>query len=66
MYLGGAFGAEMAGARWAFMHGRRNFAYELFRDVEEVLEMVGTLIFTYAPTEYMETHLRESHVRLGR
>lgn len=47
LYVGGALGIEMLGARHFYLYGM-NFSYMMFAAVEEGLEMLGIVVFLYA------------------
>lgn len=48
LYVGGAIGIEMVGAWYASRWGEADFAYNALSTVEEVLEMLGVLVFIHA------------------
>ncbi len=45
LFLGGALGMEMIGGRWVEHHGSSNLTYVLMANAEEILEMLGQVIF---------------------
>jgi hypothetical protein len=47
IYVGGAIGMETLGGLYAEAHGKANFKYLLLADTEEILEMMGMIVFTY-------------------
>lgn len=53
MYLGGAIGMEIIGRGYARDHGIDNFPYEMLANVEELLEMLGIVLFIYALQSYL-------------
>ncbi len=53
IFLVGALGIEMLGAREADLHGYSTVTYCLLFTVEEMLEMLGIILFIYA----LLTHL---------
>jgi hypothetical protein len=57
LFVGGAVGVEMPEARYVEQHGMDNFAYGMFVLVEEVLEMVGILVFLAGVMKYCSRHL---------
>ncbi len=58
MYIGGAIGLEMLGARYDESHGSLNMTYQLFLHAEEGLEMVGVIVFNFALLRYVEENYR--------
>jgi len=52
VYLSGAIGCELLGGRQAEQHGRENWTYTLISTGEETLEMLGIIIFIWAPLRY--------------
>ena len=48
MFLIGALGVEMLGAREADLHGHSTITYCVLFTVEEMLEMLGIILFIYA------------------
>lgn len=65
MYVTGAVGVEMLGARFLSIHGDPTFTYELLVTAEEVLEMMGVTVFIYALLEYIRAHDVEVHLSVG-
>jgi hypothetical protein len=53
IYIGGALGIETLGGLYAQQHGKNNMGYMLLSDVEEVAEMMGMILFTYALLNYL-------------
>jgi cellulose synthase/poly-beta-1,6-N-acetylglucosamine synthase-like glycosyltransferase len=52
LYVGGAIGVELIGARHAELHGYENWAYSLIATLEESLEMAGIIVFIWALLNY--------------
>ena len=48
LYLAGALGVEMYGAREAELHGTATITYSVLYMIEELLEMLGVVLFVYA------------------
>jgi hypothetical protein len=48
LYVGGALGVEILGARHFYLYGLKDFSYMMFVAVEEGLEMLGIVVFLYA------------------
>ena len=61
IYLGGALGMESFSASVASSDGTRTLLYAMITTVEEVLEMVGVLIFIYALLSYMKSQRVQVH-----
>ena len=53
VFVSGAVGMEMIGGRYVFYHGKEELQYALMITFEEVLEMVGVVIFIYALSAYL-------------
>ena len=64
IYIVGAIGFEMIGGFYYELHGEHLF-YELVALCEEILEMVGILIFVYALTSYIDLEFKNFYIRLG-
>lgn len=45
VFLGGAIGLEMAGGAYVAVHGPDHFAYSLLAHIEELLELLGPILF---------------------
>ncbi len=45
VFLGGAIGLEMAGGAYVALHGPNHFAYSLLAHLEELLELLGPILF---------------------
>ena len=48
IYLTGVIGIEMFGAREAYLHGTETVLYCVLYSLEEMLEMLGIVLFMYA------------------
>jgi len=64
IYVGGGLGAEFF-AGWYFDFYGTDLTYAIIRTLEEVLEMVGIVIFVYALVSYMSSGTGELRIRLG-
>jgi hypothetical protein len=64
IYVGGALGMEMVCGYYADGVGQRNLIYGLMASVEEILEMVGVIVFIYALLSYIGSYLEDIDVRL--
>ena len=61
IFLSGALGIEMFGAREAELHGYYTVTYSVLYSLEEMLEMLGIILFIYA----LLSHLAKETVRLS-
>ena len=61
IFLTGALGIEMLGAREAHLHGTETVVYCLLYSLEEMLEMLGIILFIYA----LLSHLAQETGRLS-
>ncbi len=61
IFLTGALGIEMLGAREADLHGYTTVTYSLLYSLEEMLEMLGIILFIYA----LLSHLAQETGRLS-
>ena len=61
IFLTGVLGVEMLGAREADLHGTETVVYCLLYSLEEVLEMLGIILFIYA----LLSHLAQETGRLS-
>lgn len=52
LYVGGALGVEMIGARLDHLYGFKNLPYSMVVGIEEGCEMAGILMFVYALMRY--------------
>ncbi|MEG3847920.1 hypothetical protein QT971_10720 [Microcoleus sp. herbarium19] len=59
IYVGGALGMEMVCGYYADAVGQRNVIYGLMVSVEEILEMVGVIVFIYALLSYIGSALED-------
>lgn len=57
IYIGGALGMEMVGAYQVYIAGEDNIPYQIIVTVEELLEMLGIVVFIHALTSYIKTYL---------
>ena len=67
LYVGGALGVEMLGAREADLHNTNTLVYSFLFTLEETLEMLGIVIFMHALLLYLvhETGRLEVVLNLG-
>jgi len=65
IYVGGAIGVEAAGGLWAEHHGEDNFVYMSLATIEELLEMVGVVVFIHALVDYVGRHLGKVTLHVG-
>lgn len=65
LFLGGAIGVELAGGAWAEERGTGNIGYGLIVNVEEGLELIGTIVFINALLIYMAAYVRSFDIRFG-
>lgn len=63
-YVGGALGGEMVSGFYADLEGANNLIYGLIVCAEEVLEMVGVIIFINALLTYLRPYLQEISIQL--
>lgn len=63
IYVGGALGMEMVCGYYADAVGQRNVIYGLMVSVEEILEMVGVIVFIYALLSYIGSYLEDIDLR---
>lgn len=56
LYVGGALGLELPGGWYAEAYGKRSVPYAMLSTLEEILEMVGILVFTYALLSFLRSH----------
>lgn len=59
LYIGGVIGVELVGGRFAELHGVRNLTYNMIVSIEEILEMVGAIVFIYALLVYIADNYKE-------
>ena len=57
LYVGGAVGMEIFGSNYNVLYGRQTLAYSLMATAEEGLEMFGIVVFLYALSSYMASHV---------
>lgn len=65
VFVGGAIGVEMLGARHAASYGTQNLTYALISTVEEACEMLGIALFMYALMRHLESTAAVFVVRFG-
>lgn len=63
LFVGGAVGIELAGGAFAEWRGTGNLGYALIVNVEEGLEMAGSVVFIHALLRFMAVHVRAVNVR---
>ncbi|MEW5860887.1 MAG: hypothetical protein AB1861_26530 [Cyanobacteriota bacterium] len=65
IFVVGALGVEMLESYWVAMQGKENFVYAIMATVEELLEMLGIIIFIYALLSYMSSQLKEMRILIN-
>lgn len=60
LYIGGALGMEMVGSYWTDLEGQQNLVYALMATLEEVMEMMGIIVFIYG----LLSHLKQEQDHL--
>lgn len=61
LYVGGALGLEMIGGIWIrYAQGMQNLTYSLMASTEEMMEMLGIIVFINALLIYMTKYQEES------
>ncbi len=53
LYIGGALGMEMVGSYYDGIDGQQNLVYAMLATIEEVMEMMGCVIFIYGLLTYL-------------
>ncbi|GGA12653.1 hypothetical protein [Okeania sp. KiyG1] len=53
LYVGGALGMEMVGSYYDGIDGQQNLVYAMLATVEEVMEMMGCVVFIYSLLTYL-------------
>ncbi|MGL5808055.1 MAG: hypothetical protein ACRC2R_20565 [Xenococcaceae cyanobacterium] len=54
LYIGGALVMEMVGSAYSKLYGQQNLIYALLATLEEMMEMVGVVVFVYGLLSYLE------------
>ena len=57
IYVGGALGVEAVSGLWAERHGEDNLVYMTISTVEELMEMIGIIVFIHALLDYTGRHM---------
>ncbi|MEG3894405.1 MULTISPECIES: hypothetical protein [unclassified Microcoleus] len=57
LYIGGAIGMEIPGGYLASTTGKENASYAIVTTIEELLEMLGIVVFIHALMSYVKTYL---------
>lgn len=63
-YIGGALGMEMVGSQYASWEGQQNLIYALLATLEEVMEMIGVIIFIYGLLHYLGQWAKDLQVQI--
>jgi hypothetical protein len=64
MYLGGAVGFELIDGYYAQLHDRENLIYSLLSNLEESLEMSGTIVFIWGLLVYISDNFKSVQFQL--
>lgn len=63
IYIGGVIGMEMVEGYYDTLYGTNNMSFALIVMIEEVLEMLGILVFLYALMSYLRLYVGGLEVR---
>lgn len=64
VYVGGAMGMELLGGYHTELYGLENMTYVLITTFEELLEMLGIVVFIYALLSYISSYMKGVLLRL--
>ena len=64
MFVSGSIGIEIIGGRYLNYYNERDFTFGLLTSVEELLEMMGIVIFVYALIRYMHSHVTNIQLKV--
>jgi hypothetical protein len=64
IYIGGALGMEMVGSYYAELEGQQHLTYALMATLEEVMEMMGTIVFIYGLLFYIGQWTQDLQVQI--
>ena len=65
VYLGGALGTEMVNGYYAELHGIENVIYVMLITIEELLEMLGVIVFIYALFSYISKYMKGINLQVS-
>lgn len=65
VFLTGAMGVETLAGYQHYLHGNQNWTYELLTTFEELLEMVGVVIFIHALLQYINDSLGQIRLAIA-
>lgn len=67
LFVGGGIGVEMFNALYDYLHGKEDLVAAAMTHLEELLEMVGVVVFAYALMSYvaLDPQLRDLRVGIG-
>ena len=65
LFVSGALGVEMLEGRYVEMYGRTPFFHLFLITLEEILEMVGLVVFIYGLGSYINSELGVLQIRTG-
>jgi hypothetical protein len=64
IYVGGAWGMEMVGSQVAKLEGQQHLTYALVATLEEVMQMMGTIVFIYGLLFYIGRWQKEVQLQI--
>lgn len=65
LYLGGALGMELASGLYTETYGKDNLIHSFLINIEEILELVGILVFIYGLLSILSTELKDLRIRVS-
>jgi hypothetical protein len=63
LYVGGGIGVEMVGSNLWYLEGGSTLAYSTVGTIEELMEMLGAIVFLYAQLQYLARHIESLQLR---
>jgi hypothetical protein len=65
LYVGGALGLELVNGLYTETYGNDNLIHSFLINIEEILEMLGILVFIYGLLSILSTELRDLRIRVS-
>ncbi len=63
LYVGGALGMELIEGKYKDFYGKQDMTYVTMMTIEELLEMIGTIVFIHILMLYISSYVKDVRIQ---